>query len=128
MFLIGLILGLMVWGLIALSFVWSGVNYFMEDGEGGYKLPLWARTVRPALLSNKTTWFEAIVFWTGMTAPVSFGILAVLAQFLLFNIVIPIVVVALVGMAFLGRMVKRMKKVFTKHVGDASIHRKGAAE
>jgi len=124
MFLTGAVVGLVVWIAVVLSFLWSYLNYWMEDKEGDYKPPLIGRAFLNLFTydGKDASVFNMVVFWGALFAPFSFGVLAILVQFLLFNIVIPLVVVALVGMAFLGRAGKRMKKVFTKHVGDKSIH------
>lgn len=119
-FKFGAIVGFVVWGLLLGSFLWTFISHWMNDWEGEKK---------GGLLKRYTNWCMAFpgdsgfpLFLGVILAPISLPILSVILMFFLINFVIPVTLGVLILLALLGRMVKRAKKLFTRHVDDKSVH------
>ncbi len=118
---LGAFIGIVVWVLLLIEALYRHVEHWMDDGDSEIKKNFVLRCCGRGSWAYRNDW-EAPLFGLFLLAPGIGALLGVVVWFMFLNFFIPLAVVSFIGLAFTGRMVKRVKKGFTKHVDDKNIH------
>jgi hypothetical protein len=124
---VGFCLGTGLWILLILSPFYNWGMQWLNDGEGEERQYLYSiiydKIGELPFINRYDVNMFATLFVVGF--PVLTWLLGSLLYIFIMNFLIPIVIVVLIVMAFITRSIKRVKRVFTKHASDESIHNGG---